>query len=207
MMELLTEQEQIDILRNKCDNVKSRLWIASPYIGTLKDIQKIIGGKWLLPSIDCRVLTDINSGFIRKDTFDDFINNQVQIRSIDSLHAKIYIVDDWCLVTSANLTGTAFFCRYEMGIATDEVDEIINKYERWWGMGTSVLALTNSPQKALLDYQDGHTFKKKFKAQPYVSGKQDKYEAICEKYKSFAALYERVTGRNKKMKADGFTLL
>ena len=102
-MVLLTEQEQIDILRNKCDNVKNRLWIASPYIGTLKDVQRIIGGKWQLPSVDCRVLTDADSGFIRKDTFDDFISNQIQIRSLDSLHAKIYIVDDWCLVTSANL--------------------------------------------------------------------------------------------------------
>ena len=74
-MVLLTEQEQIDILRNKCDNVKNRLWIASPYIGALKDVQKIIGGKWQLPSVDCRVLTDADSGFIRKDTFDDFISN------------------------------------------------------------------------------------------------------------------------------------
>ena len=207
MMELLTEQEQIDILRNKCDSVKNRLWIASPYIGAIKDVLKIIGGKWQLPSIDCRVLTDINSGFIRKDTFDDFINNQVKIRTLDSLHAKIYIVDDWCLVTSANLTGTAFLCRYEMGIATDEINEIVNAYERWWKMGTPVLALINTPQKALLDYQDGHSFKKKFKAKPYVSGKQDKYEAICEKYKSFAALYESITGRNQKMVADGYTLL
>ena len=61
-MVLLTEQEQIDILRNKCDNVKNRLWIASPYIGTLKDVQRIIGGKWQLPSVDCRVLTDADSG-------------------------------------------------------------------------------------------------------------------------------------------------
>ena len=206
-MVLLTEQEQIDILRNKCDNVKNRLWIASPYIGTLKDVQKIIGGKWQLPSVDCRVLTDADSGFIRKDTFDDFISNQIQIRSLDSLHAKIYIVDDWCLVTSANLTGTAFLCRYEMGIATNEIDEIMSTYKRWWEMATPVLALKSTPKKALLDYQDGHAFKKKFKAKPYVSGKQDKYEAVCEKYKSFAALYESITGRNQIMVADGFTLL
>ena len=74
-------------------------------------------------------------------------------------------------------------------------------------MATPVLTLKIKPQKALLDYQDGHTFKKKFKAKPYVSGKQDKYDAICEKYKSFAALYKRLTGRNQKMVADGFTLL
>ena len=74
-MELLTEQQQIDVLRNHCENARKRIWIASPYIGGLKDVQKIIGGKWQLPSVDCRVLTDADSGFIRKDTFDDFISN------------------------------------------------------------------------------------------------------------------------------------
>ena len=206
-MEILTEQQQIDILRDKCENVQSRIWIASPYIGGLKDVQKVIGGKWQLPSIDCRILTDVDSGFIRIDTFDEFINNQVEVRSLDSLHAKIYIVDDWCLVTSANLTGTAFLCRYEMGVSYANVTEVESTYLRWWGMASVVTVLNKKPQKALVDYQDGHSFKKKFKAKPYNSGKQDKYDAICEKYKEFATLYKRVTGRNPQMVSDGFTLL
>lgn len=206
-MQILTEQQQIDVLRNKCENAQTRIWIASPYIGSLKDVQKIIGGKWLLPSVDCKILTDIDSGFIRQDTFDEFVNNQIEIRSLDSLHAKIYIIDDWCLVTSANLTGTAFLCRYEMGIASNKILEVEKTFQRWWDMATSVTALSNKPSKALLNYQDGHTFKKKFKAQPYKSGKQDKYDAICEKYMDFAKRYEKVTGRNQKMVADGYTLL
>lgn len=206
-MKLLTEQKQIDVLRNHCENAKKRIWIASPYIGGLKDVQKIIGGKWRLPSIDCRILTDVEFGFIRRDTFDEFINNQIEVRSLDSLHAKIYIIDDWCLVTSANLTGTAFLCRYEMGISSNDIKDVESTYERWWQMGTSVSCLTTKPQKALLDYQDGHTFKKKFKAQPYVTGKQDKYDALCETYKSFANLYEQITGRNPQMVADGYSLL
>lgn len=206
-MIIISEQQQIDILRDKCENAQSRIWIASPYIGGLKDVQKIIGGKWQLPSIDCRVLTDVDSGFIRVDTFDEFTNNNKEVRTLDSLHAKIYIVDDWCLVTSANLTGTAFLCRYEMGIASTNVTEVESTYLRWWGMASVVTALNKKPQKALVDYQDGHSFKKKFKAKPYNSGKQDKYDAICEKYKEFATLYKRVTGRNPQMVSDGFTLL
>lgn len=206
-MILLSEQLQINVLRDKCNNVQKRIWIASPYIGALKDVQKIIGGKWLLPSIDCRILTDIDNGFIRKDTFDEFISNQIDIRSLDSLHAKIYLIDDWCLVTSANLTGTAFLCRYEMGIATDEVKEVENTFLRWWKIARQVKSFPKQLQKALMDYQDGHSFKKKFKAQPYNSAKQDKYKAMCEKYNSFAKQYEQVTGRNPQMVADGFTLL
>lgn len=206
-MKLLTEQQQIDILREKCDNATARIWIASPYIGALKDVQKIIGGKWLLPSVDCRILTDVDNGFIRQDTFSEFLSNRLEIRSLDSLHAKIYIVDDWCLVTSANLTGTAFLCRFEMGIASDDVKEIEDVYQRWWDMAKVVTSISKKPQKLLLDYQDGHYFKKKFKAKAYKTGKQDKYEAKCEMYHDFAKEYERVTGRNPKMVADGFTLL
>lgn len=206
-MKLLSEQQQIDILREKCDNAKARIWIASPYIGALKDVQKIIGGKWLLPSVDCRILTDVDNGFIRPDTFNEFISNNLEIRSLDSLHAKIYIVDDWCLVTSANLTGTAFLCRYEMGIASEDVKEIEKVYQRWWDIAKVVTSISKKPQEQLLEYQDGHYFKKKFKAKPYKTGKQDKYEAKCEMYHAFAKEYERVTGRNKDMVAAGFTLL
>ena len=206
-MELLTEQRQIDVLREKCNHAKHRIWIASPYIGALKDIRKIIGGRWLLPSVDCRILTDIDLGFIRPDTFDEFIQNQVEIRSLNSIHAKIYIVDDWCLVTSANLTGAAFLGRYEMGFATNEVKEVEATYNRWWSKATVVFTLSKKPKKSLVDYQDGHLFKRKFKAQPYVNGIQDKYEAKCKKYESFAKLYEEITGRNQQMVKDGFTLL
>lgn len=206
-MILLTEQQQIDVLREKCDNAQRRIWIASPYIGGTKDVKKIIGGKWLLPSIDCKILTDIDSGFIRIDTFNEFISNQIEIRSLNSLHAKIYIIDDWCLVTSANLTGTAFLCRYEMGLATDDIKDIVKTYERWWQLGSPVSILSKKPQKSLVDYQDGKKFKKKFKAKPYSSGKQDKYDALCEMYIHFAKEYEKITGRNPQMVADGFTLL
>ena len=206
-MELLTEQRQIDVLREKCNHAKHRIWIASPYIGVLKNIRKIIGGRWLLPSVDCRILTDIDLGFIRPDTFDEFIQNQVEIRSLNSIHAKIYIVDDWCLVTSANLTGAAFLGRYEMGFATNEVKEVEATYNRWWSMATRVSALTNRLLKSLVDYQDAHSFKMKFKAQPYVSVRQDKYDAKCEQYREFAQLYVQLTGRNQQMVNDGFTLL
>ena len=206
-MELLTEQRQIDVLREKCNHAKHRIWIASPYIGVLKDIRKIIGGRWLLPSVDCRILTDIDLGFIRPDTFDEFIQNQVEIRSLNSIHAKIYIVDDWCLVTSANLTGAAFLGRYEMGFATNDVKEVELTFKRWWSKATVVFTLSKKPKKSLVDYQDGHLFKRKFKAQPYVSVRQDKYDAKCEQYREFAQLYVQLTGRNQQMVNDGFTLL
>ena len=204
---VLFEQTQIDTLRYKCDHAVKRIWIASPFIGALKDVQKIIGGKWKLPSVDCRILTDVDAGFIQKDTFDEFENYQVEVRSLESIHSKIYIVDDWCLVTSANLTGTAFFCRYEMGVAMDNVKDVEAAFLKWWGLGRCVTSLPKKQNKALVDYQDGKQFSRKFKAPAYKTGKQDKYDAACEKYLEFASLYNKITGRNPKMVKDGFTLL
>ncbi len=204
---VLFEQAQIDTLRERCDQASKRIWIASPFIGSLKDIQKIIGGKWMRSSIDCRILTDIDAGFIRQDAFNEFQKYQVEVRSLLSLHSKIYIVDDWCLVTSANLTGTAFLCRYEMGIATDDIKDIETTFLKWWGLGSQVSSLPTKQNKALLDYQDGKQFSRKFKAPAYKTGQQDKYDAACEKYVDFANLYNRLTGRNPKMVKDGYTLL
>lgn len=203
---VLFEQTQIDTLRFKCDHAVKRIWIASPFIGALKDVQKIIGGKWKLPSVDCRILTDVDAGFIRQDTFDEFQNYQVEVRSLDSIHAKIYIVDDWCLVTSANLTGTAFFCRFEMGISLDDIKEVEAAFLKWWGFGRCVTSLPKKQNRALVDYQDGKQFSRKFKAPAYKSGKQDKYDAACEEYLRFANRYKKITGRNTQMVKDGFTL-
>lgn len=204
---ILSGQQLVDTLREKCENVQNRIWITSPYIGSLKDIYTIIGGKWMLPSIDCRILTDIDSGFIRQDTFNEFIKNQIEIKSLVSIHAKIYIIDNWCLIASANLTGTAFYCRYEIGVESNDIKNVENIFNNWWNIAIPVSQIKLKPSKSLLDYQDGHLFKKKFKSTPYTSGKQDKYEALCEKYIKFANLYEEITGRNSKMVNDGFTLL
>ena len=203
---VLYEQRLVDELRLKCESAQKRIWVASPYIGSLKDVQKVLGGRWMLPSIDCRILTDIDNGFIREDTFKEFKCHDVEIRTLESLHAKIYIIDDWCLVTSANLTGTAFYCRYEMGVQSDDVSTVVDVFNKWWKTAEYVDALKYKPSKSLLEYQDGKHFKRKFKATPYTSAGQDKYEARCEKYTQFARLYEKLTGRNIKMIEAGFTL-
>ena len=106
---IYTQSGLVTVLRRHCDAAKRRIWICTPFIGTQKDILRIIGGAWKKYSIDFRVITDIENGFIRQDTFDEFTSNHPDsIKSLKSLHAKVYIVDDWCLVSSANLTGTAF---------------------------------------------------------------------------------------------------
>lgn len=55
--------------RSHCDSVKHRVWICTPFIGGIKDVLRVIGGSWKRNDIDFRVITDIETGFIRQDTF------------------------------------------------------------------------------------------------------------------------------------------
>ena len=203
---VLYGQDLVNTLRDKCDHAKRRIWIASPFIGGLKDVRKVIGGRWMLPSVQLRILTDTKAGFIREDTFEEFKNNKAEVRSLFSLHSKVYIIDDWCLVTSANLTGTAFTCRFEIGITTTSIEDILSAFNYWWGRANAVVSLPKKNCSSLMDYQDGEKFPKMFNAPAYKTRNQDKYDAACEKYKDFSILYETITGRNKQMVKDGFTL-
>ena len=207
---MLTTIKLVNELRNRCDNAKHRIWICTPFIGGLKDVQRIIGGQWLKSSIDLRVLTDVNDGFILKDTFMEFLTCG-EVRSLSSLHAKIYIVDDWCLVTSANLTGTAFSRRYEVGqiIPSTEIQSYNDLFNDWWNMAVVVNTLpSSSASKGMVAYQTGNGFTQKCKLPSYTAlhSKNDKYTAKCDAYKDFAILYESCTGRNQDMVKLGYSL-
>ena len=200
-------------LRTHCDNAKHRIWICTPFIGGRKDVLRIIGWSWKKSDIDFRIITDIETGFIRQDIFNEFVRNQPDsIRSLKSLHAKIYIIDDWCLVSSANLTGTAFCKRYEIG--TDDVDiiemeEFFNSL--WENRKTKpVTSWCKGKKQTHIDFEDGDVGYEILTNLPtYSAGmeKMDKYYAQCSRYKAFANTYESITGRCKDMIYDGFTLL
>jgi phosphatidylserine/phosphatidylglycerophosphate/cardiolipin synthase-like enzyme len=62
------------------------------------------------------------------------------VKLLKGLHAKVYIIDDKCILTSANLTETAFFKRYEIGVLLEgaEAKEVIDIYKKWWDIGESI---------------------------------------------------------------------
>ena len=162
-------------------------------------------------NIDFRVLTDVKAGFIRKDTF-DLIQQSAnsEIRTLLSLHAKIYIIDNWCLLTSANLTGTAFSCRYEIGSECEDIKGVETLFLNWWNIASTISNVKlKQPNVSLSDYEDGilfKFFKRKCKLPQYKTLKADKFLSKCDKFIDFAHFYEKTTGRNQQMVSDGFTL-
>jgi len=204
---ILSGQHLVNALREHCDQAKERIWIASPYIGNFKDVQKIIGGNWMRSHVDFRVLTDVESGFIRHDTYTQFKESpNTEIRSLLSLHAKIYLIDDWCLLTSANLTGMAFSARHEVGQVLSGIERVVTLFDQWWQKAQAVSSLPPSPSKTLTNREDSIKYKALYKLPKYTSGASDQFLKKCDQFKEFASLYESVTGRNQQMVREGFSL-
>lgn len=157
--------------------------------------------------IDFRVLTDVESGFIRHDTYTGFIASpNTEIRSLFNLHAKIYLIDDWCLLTSANLTGIAFSARHEVGQVVSGLEQVVKLFDQWWKKAQAVSSVPKSLPKSLADREDLPKPKRLYKLPQYTSGAGDQFLKKCDQFKEFASLYESVTGRNQQMVSDGFTL-
>lgn len=204
---ILSGQHLVNALREHCDQATKRIWIASPYIGSFKDVQKIIGGNWMRSHIDFRVLTDVESGFIRHDTYTRFIASpHTKIRSLFNLHAKIYLIDDWCLLTSANLTGMAFSARHEVGQVVSGLEQVVKLFDQWWKKAQAVSSVPKSLPKSLADREDLPKPKRLYKLPQYTSGASDQFLKKCDQFKEFASLYESVTGRNQQMVREGFSL-
>lgn len=141
-MKTLYGEELVNELRRIMDSVKTRLWIAVPYIGNKIAVDRILGESYKYDrNIDFRLLTDIGEyNNFNAETIKAFLDRG-EIRSLPGLHAKIYIVDDGCLITSANLTSTAFSKRHEIGVFLNQVDsqDTIAIFEDWWQKSEKVL--------------------------------------------------------------------
>jgi phosphatidylserine/phosphatidylglycerophosphate/cardiolipin synthase-like enzyme len=146
-MTIVQEQSLISTLRDKADSVSVRLWLAAHYIGEPSSIRKILGTRWLRDrSVSVRLLID-STHLESVDTATlQLFRNRGEVRVLAGLHAKLYICDDVCFLTSANLTETAFGRRYEIGAMLDgpQAIEVVEVFERWWTIGIALDPLNAS---------------------------------------------------------------
>lgn len=107
-------------------------------------------------------MTDINNISYRNYNVLKFFieNNNAELRTLDHLHSKIYIMDNYPVITSANLTYYGFYVNFESAIAGDNLD--IERYEQLynelWNLGKTVdedllkIALKNSTYQDIEAY-------------------------------------------------------
>lgn len=140
-MKILHGQELVTELRKLSDRVTKRLWIVVPYIGSPTTVRRILGREWFdSPTVSVKLLTDTSDlSCLDTETIQLFYNRG-QVKTITGLHAKIYIADDFCIVTSANLTNTAFSKRHEIGIllTPSESKQVIETFNVWWKKSENV---------------------------------------------------------------------
>ena len=132
-----------------------------------------------------------------------------KIKHILGLHAKMYIIDDHALVTSANLTDTAFARRHEVGVflSPNESKEVIKTFEEWWDNDATLPPegwlknLTKSSHKASHD-EPGKGKLSKLYSLPspppdleFISLPFRDYKAFLTAYREFAETYIAVGKR------------
>ena len=140
-MKILTEQILVDEVRELADKAVKRIWLAVPYLGSFETIQRILGINWLTNhKISIKLLTDINEQNSKSVSTISAIKKRGVIRNLNGLHAKIFILDDYCIIGSANLTNTSFTKRYEASIllSANESNSAINLFNEFWKKGKPI---------------------------------------------------------------------
>ncbi|MBI5471061.1 MAG: hypothetical protein HY961_01805 [Ignavibacteriae bacterium] len=147
-MKTLFGDDLVNELRSCSDRITTRLWIAVPYIGGLQSVRRILGNCWMNSSnLSIRLLTDINEfNNFNSETINLF-NELGEIRHLAGLHAKIFIADSTSLVTSANLTDTAFSKRHEIGVFLNDASsaKVVAIFDNWWKKSEQVSLKTLKP--------------------------------------------------------------
>jgi len=205
-MIILYGEELVKELRKHSDNLTERLWIAVPFIGGLQSVRKIIGKNWIEnPNVSIRLLTDTDEfNHFNSETI-QLIHERGEIKHLSGLHAKIFITDNDCLITSANLTNTAFSKRHEIGIYLDNKasNDTIEVFEEWWKKAEKV-SLENLNQlikkkTTSTEEQSGNHLKTIWvlPSDPVQPSKNLEikflnYDSILEQYKNFANKYKSI---------------
>jgi hypothetical protein len=150
-------QNLVNKMRELSDAAMNRIWIVTPFIGSWHEVQKIIGTRWITQELlDVRLITDKrNEKLIDFQTYIKF-QHKAEIKTLKGLHAKIYIFDSYYIITSANLTGTAFSRRHEVGIFEKIDDSIISLFNEWWDLSKKIDS-TWVPLKSLKPGLDDNT--------------------------------------------------
>lgn len=140
-MKVLSGQSLVNELRRLSDSISNRLWIAVPYIGGLTSLRKILGKEWFdNPSVSVKVITDLSDiKNVNTETV-QLLHERGQVKTLTGLHAKIYVIDNACLITSANLTNTAFSKRHEIGVLfeNEQSNEVVELFKTWWALSENL---------------------------------------------------------------------
>lgn len=131
-------QDMVDFLRTN-STAGERLWLAAPYISSFNTIQYLFNLSYLKKhKTNFKLITDIkNASIYNRNILEFFIQNG-ELRTLENLHAKLYLMGKHAVITSANMTYRAFFVNYETGVADTNNDKYEILFESLWNNSTPV---------------------------------------------------------------------
>jgi hypothetical protein len=207
-MKILSTQTLVDTVREFADKAERRLWIAVPYLGTYETIQQILGSSWLTKhKMSFRLLTDVNELNSMSASSVMALKKRALVRSLVGLHAKIYVIDDTCIIGSANLTKTSFTKRYEaaMFLNAKEAVKAIELFETFWKKGKNINDTELQINKKRSSKEDeginkglatiSNLHKTNIVKRESLSKKYLSYNSIVEQFKDFAHKYQAAIGK------------
>lgn len=199
----------VDTIRKLADKAEKRLWIAVPYLGTYEVVQQILGSSWLTNhKISFKLLTDLNELNSISASSIMSLKKRGVVRSLVGLHAKIYIIDDTCIIGSANLTRTSFTKRYEAAVLLSprESTNALELFKSLWGKGGRI----NDTDLQIQDNAKGKNedegknkglnvltqlHKTNFVRKERLSKKYLSYSSLIEQFKDFTSKYQTTVGK------------
>jgi len=103
-MPILYGEKLAAAVRELMDRSTRRTWVAAPFVGPWgPGLRRILGINWRTQARDVRLLTDVDAGHASRKTVGLFAAHGA-VRSLQGLHAKLYIADDRVILASANLS-------------------------------------------------------------------------------------------------------
>lgn len=124
MAKIVTDLEQIEILEEIIVNAEDFLFLISPYFKLDERLRRLLSGFKSKRRGQLIIVYGKNENDKRKSLSDedlDFFKSfqNVNIRYLEQLHAKIYLNESMCLTTSLNLHRFSIKNNFEVGLLTE----------------------------------------------------------------------------------------
>ncbi len=140
MVKFLSCNELYETIQNKSQETKDIMWVCSPNLGA--DAHEVFSQEILKNKhADIRFVFKITDLSVKNGDVNPYEVqyimehfNSDNVKSYDNFNSSIYIFDNSALITSANLTKSAFESSLETGVLLDgtEVDEVKSFFNTLW---------------------------------------------------------------------------
>ena len=121
MLEILSSNTKDNFFK-LIKEANKEIYLCAPFIKENIVNQILLNKK---ENVKLTVITSNNIGYFLNKSVDisaikKLINNNVKVFNYNSLHAKIYLIDNNAIITSANLTNNAMYNNYEYGFLLND---------------------------------------------------------------------------------------